>query len=969
MRNPRTFLSARLAGWVLAFLHLTAAPLGTASGAAPSPNGTDAKVEKDAQQQAKAWAAFYDHKYDESIQLADPLTKLSEAVRVEAFHCQARCQWAMGTADSRGKAKQVWAALEKQSTLNSLLRRLKIAKALELASDKKNADAVKVLEPLLQDPFADTCTAEAAIELGQLYTQLQRIDDARRAYRFAEDYLKRQVRKELPEAIVEPFLRVARKFREGLDRADDIGREPFEKAEALRKAGKLSEAIQAYEDVRGAFPRTDYALRSEVQVGFCLAGLKKHQQAIDRWGRFVASGSSGPWRGQAYIALIELFLDDLFALDAAAKYADQAEAALQVARKDPALAESWGKVARDILFYKGLAAYFQGKGVSAGDAFEQAARQAGTAPDAASFLKGVRLLSACSGNDRPALPKEVGQDLSTDRRALALAIGTAYRAVGWADRANPLFDRVIANEGKSATAAQLSYAAAQRALGAMCAPGGKNREAAKAGLVNAMKAYPKGSWHEATLYGLATLAQDDAERTYGPAAAAGEKAALRAKVEKDAAEKAAKEGKDPKAAVALAVNAWETAQIRARKSLTKEDRDRQEKEEKARIGEFVKGRVEALAYWRELAARSANRTAGQDGVSPYLEAASYFVAADMEESSRSADASAKGAAAVKEASTALSSFITAFPQSLRTGEVYARRIDLALECELDLAAAKKISEAAQDWAEAAGKKRLEAARLIWNPWEIRPPEPDAKAVQAAVRDVYLRSGVVAYLSGDYDRAVKLCRMAANAGQSARPEGISSLIDLAMSRKRITPEEALRGDEKVSLVLQLADAYFVVGNSKKAMELLNKVLGTDNWGDKQQRSWAAYRRGRVLFMGEWMDADPLGAQADYLLAVRQDPKSPWAYDALFLAANIEFNVNRNYSKAIDLWRRVVAEYPQSAEAPRSAYFIGVAMEQQKKPREAREAYLDYIRRYPESPFIRLADYHLKSMNEKATTQKN
>jgi len=146
-------------------------------------------------QQAKAWSEFYAGKHQQAAKLAGALLKAPKAdVRVQAAHCQARCYWAAGGKQSRTKAKRIWAKLEKTSTLDVNLQRLVIAKALMAEAGENDAQAIELLESVLKRGIAETCTAEAAIELGRLQAKARRFDEAKRAYDFAKRFLKRTVR-------------------------------------------------------------------------------------------------------------------------------------------------------------------------------------------------------------------------------------------------------------------------------------------------------------------------------------------------------------------------------------------------------------------------------------------------------------------------------------------------------------------------------------------------------------------------------------------------------------------------------------------------------------------------------------------------------------------------------------------------------------------------------------------------------
>ena len=109
------------------------------------------------QQQAAAWSAFYAGKYEDAIKLADPLTKApKDWARMEAAHCSARAYWAAGTKTSQAKAQQIWNTIERASTLNAHLARMKIAKALASEAKGQNSPAIDLLESVFEQEVFPT---------------------------------------------------------------------------------------------------------------------------------------------------------------------------------------------------------------------------------------------------------------------------------------------------------------------------------------------------------------------------------------------------------------------------------------------------------------------------------------------------------------------------------------------------------------------------------------------------------------------------------------------------------------------------------------------------------------------------------------------------------------------------------------------------------------------------------------------
>jgi len=254
------------------------------------------------EQLAKAWAAFYAGRYNEGVELSSALTGLSESPQrwaaIQAAHVQARCLWAKGDGRSRAQARQIWSALSRASTRNSLLARLKIAQALELEasvnpagppSGGANLDrAIGLLENILKENQPNTATPEAAIELGRLYGKAGRFDEAKKALDFAVALMRDERtagQMEITDAQAKVYVDAGNAAIRQLAYARDAGRVEFEAAEKLYKqaerasggaqARKYTEALEAYRKVARDFPDTEYGPRSELAVGRCLVGLRR----------------------------------------------------------------------------------------------------------------------------------------------------------------------------------------------------------------------------------------------------------------------------------------------------------------------------------------------------------------------------------------------------------------------------------------------------------------------------------------------------------------------------------------------------------------------------------------------------------------------------------------------------------------------------------------------------------------------
>ena len=308
-------------------------------------------------QLAGVWSAFYGEDYEEGSKIAGPLTELASSehfrwAALQAAHIHARCLWAGGDERERESAKRLWQRLASVSTLTSVQQRSGIARALELSAAFDPAvppgrqpdfqRALGLLEEILKDNCPDTTTPEAAIDLARLYVMCGRFDDAEHTLDFAVALMRREstpADMEITEDLAAVFHSAAREARRRLDYERDAGRSEFEAAERLRRRAGLaadeqekmrlySEALSAYRAVIEGFPHTGYAPRSELAAGHCMVGLGRPERAVAHWGEFIARMPAGPWRGQAFLALIDIYLEQRLDLGKAGEYASQARIAM-----------------------------------------------------------------------------------------------------------------------------------------------------------------------------------------------------------------------------------------------------------------------------------------------------------------------------------------------------------------------------------------------------------------------------------------------------------------------------------------------------------------------------------------------------------------------------------------------------------------------------------------------------------------
>lgn len=264
-----------------------------------------------------------------------------------------------------------------------------------------------------------------------------------------------------------------------------------------------------------------------------------------------------------------------------------------------------------------------------------------------------------------------------------------------------------------------------------------------------------------------------------------------------------------------------------------------------------------------------------------------------------------------------------------------------------------------------------------------------------------REGLLRYLQGDLKGAGASFRCALRFGVKRRRT--RDLSDLAIERARFTvlsyrrasravkkvsnggkkvvapaasqlptPQLALRGNPQVSALLRFANLLDSARDFRRCGKCCKRVLqlaATSEASGKSpkpvqaaQISYAHYLHGRSLY-ASGNPALRAKAKTDYLTAQQRAPKAPWAGDALFLAGNVAFNHQRRTDEAISLWQRVVHEYPESRNAPRAAYFVGIAWELDEKYPKAKAAFEAALAAFPKDPFAKLVKEHLRKVQAK------
>ncbi len=188
-----------------------------------------------------------------------------------------------------------------------------------------------------------------------------------------------------------------------------------------------------------------------------------------------------------------------------------------------------------------------------------------------------------------------------------------------------------------------------------------------------------------------------------------------------------------------------------------------------------------------------------------------------------------------------------------------------------------------------------------------------------------------------------------------PTGLEKMISAAKAQKKLTPDEVLKGDKKAKLMLQLADIYYEARDFDHGVRLYDLVISRSvSSPGKVQLSWAHFMKGRSLY-GK---LEPLPAKKEYLAAAMADKNAPWYPKAMFFAANVAQNYDRDTEQAISIWKKIIQTRPKAPEAERAMYYVAVAYQWAKKFTESRRAYEAFLKKHPGSVYVKpIRQHHL------------
>jgi TolA-binding protein len=371
------------------------------------------------------------------------------------------------------------------------------------------------------------------------------------------------------------------------------------------------------------------------------------------------------------------------------------------------------------------------------------------------------------------------------------------------------------------------------------------------------------------------------------------------------------------------------------------------KAEKDRLANLKKALAESAAYWTELIKRYPE--------SPRCEQAFYNLGVIYCECEQ-----------WKEAGEMLGKFVKGYPRSPLAGDAYIRLIDIALERMFDLKLAREHSDLGVGWAKGlavasagsekpdSSKPREDGPRLA-EAWRGPLPAPETVGTKPVCYGLYLRAGILAYLDQKREQAIEMFRAAEpfaapeySSVHGVVPTGTQRVIELAATGEKITPDDALQGDSRGRLVLQLADIYIEAGSRDKAAALCRKVIDPNQGlqASPTHRSYAMYRLSECHFkMFDFKTTHSLLVQAQAVA-----PKSSWADNCLHYIGNMLHNYLNDIPGAIAIWEKMLREYPDSDEADLAAFHIGLAYMWDRQWARGKDAFETFLQKYPNSPYV-------------------
>lgn len=769
------------------------------------------------------------------------------------------------------------------------------------AIDGRPEAAIESLETFIRGHEHTLAAAEAADVLAILYLARDNHGAAKRSVDYGLATLKYlAVKTDYLEALLRRRLvpKVATSDAERL----------YVAAEELRQVGKHQDAAMRFAGIRQHHADSVWADAAGFRIGQCLTSMGRRPQAVEHWQGFVQESPSGPWRGQAHVALIDDALESSLDLAAATTEADEALATLSGPLSEKAEA-SWAETALDLHLRQAIIAFVDQRYDAASKGCSQAMaivpkNSPGVAPAARGHDPRAVALDCLAGlarQQRGILPEDVAKGASHKTHA-ALSLGCINLMLGRADVAARFFGTAGGRGSDAMTTAQRAFslfgaARANLADSSSVRSTKKSGTAMRSGALRlylqSLAEHPSGSWLDETRRDVAYLVEsgsgdalphwNDLIRLFPRSRHAAE-ALYRVGLLSEATQKPAE-----------AIRAFE-----------------------ALVKEHPSSRWAGDAAVRLIDVRL-EQEYDLPGATGLAEAAVAWL---------------ERQGALEPVGTGLDAVIGgASPESHHRAPAFD-----AMQPSVISAAAKKAIEA-------------------------------LPTAEQSAYTIYVRAGLVEYLLERPEAAVAFFEKAKPLAPPPKrdavvighvPTGIEQLIEVAKSGRSLTPEEAKAGDPKAKLILMLADVHVTGREWTKAIGLCDRLIETKRFpSTSHQRSWAHHQKATAIYG----IPDCKSAYDDFLASQATSPKAPWAAESLLYAGCIANNFLDDKALALAQYKSVVEKYPASEVASKAAYFVGVTYASNEDWSRAKGAYSLVLSKYPDSPWVSLVkNYHLPEIEK-------
>ncbi|MEM8549169.1 MAG: tetratricopeptide repeat protein [Verrucomicrobiota bacterium] len=908
-------------------------------------------------QLARGWSAFYNNQPVAAAKAVGQVTRSPQSsARLHALHIKARSLWLIGDQGSRREARTVWEQIAKTDYARQnrfVVARIKIARALHLADRGKQHQAIDLLEDITKQQLPSTVSVEAAIELALLYADARRPANATAQLDLADATLEYGESIGIPRDLRRAFLRGVSQARASIE---NPGLSLFEQARGMQRERQYNRAVTLFNQVIQDFPESDYAHRSQLEIGSCYLGMGRQDRALARWRHFISTAPAGPWRGQAFIRLIDTQMSQRLDLDQADKYAQQAKAAILVAMADEQSVSSWKDAAYDLYLRIGIANFCRNRGDAAAEAFQQAKAvlpeksRLDALINAALSSRGV-----IPGSVQSSVPEDTVRshnDLGVNDVALALSLGVIHYIAGEHDLANGYFERVLGTPATmasggvparpairglpGATPPQLAFASFGKGVVLQAR---QDSSGAKDAFLASIQLYRGGAWHDETYYRIAMILEDYAERQFTRGL---RRVSEQAENQPQSGELASAERKARQRLLASRLQTRFQAFPYLRRLIDRYPDSPRREEAFYRAGAILYQQAEAV---------SAGTTSGRVIVNKAHRAAQIKHAWD-------------------DAADMLNKLTESYPKSTYAGNAYVKQIDIALERRFDLQRAQVLGAQAAEWA--LSRNRPVASSVSLPLWAGAAGSISNVRLASTRQECLLRAGLTAYLAGQYDQAVEYINLAGpeapRGGFTASPDlnavGLYYLLRAIRSKKPVTDIRVLEAaqNDQQRMALQLGDLYLETVRPDRAESVFLRIIENEAALEIVPVALEAYAMVRIAVALD-RQVGRRGEALEWLarLVKRDDlGGTHWHGTGMFRLALFTYNQKQDPRLSMPLYEQMLRRYPdhEYAELALAYYCIeAILIKDYKAANRSGQAFLS---RYPRSRLRPVIEERLRTL---------